>query len=382
MKIALIETHAVPGTWKDSLALARELDALGALVTIFTAACFPAGVATSGGVWRGFPALHAQPNLLRKGARYLVATGRMVREIRRGGFDVVHWQHFNVLPPIEALTASALGSLRPRLVMTVHDVEPWQAVRMQAAWMLRHTFRSAARLIVHHAANREHLRERFGVPGDHIRVVPRGGFQGFETSPLSRAEARGRIGVPGEGRLVLFFGEIREEKNLPGLIRALALVRRRIPDVRLLAAGRPRRVKPAAVAGEIRQVGLVDAADFRPGYVPDELVEAHFAAADVVALPYRRITQSAVLLQAMTSGRPVVATDGGALGPTVRDAGCGLVVPVDDEAALAEGLVRILTDPELAHRLGERGRQAATSRFTWERSARATWDVYEEVLAS
>ncbi|MBD3222375.1 glycosyltransferase, partial [bacterium] len=108
MRIALIETHAVPGMWKYDLGLARALEALGDEVVVYSAACFPEGEETRGGVWRGFPDLRIQPNLLVKGLRYTAATFRMLSELRGGGFDVVHWQHFNVLPPLETYTARAL----------------------------------------------------------------------------------------------------------------------------------------------------------------------------------------------------------------------------------------------------------------------------------
>jgi len=380
MKIALIETHAVPGMWKYDLGLARGLEDLGGEVVVFTAAPFPAGQETRGGVWRGFPDLRHQPNLAVKGLRYAAATARMLAAIRGGGFDIVHWQHFNVLPALETLTARALGPLRRRLVTTVHDIDAWDAVKGGAPWLLRQTYRAAARLIVHHAANRPHLAARFGVPEDRIRVVPHGSYDAFRTHPVDRAAARRLLGVPADARLVLFFGEIRREKNLDGLVRAMAEVRRRVPQARLLAAGKLRHLDPMAIIAEIQRLGLREAVDFRPVYVDDAHVDAHFAAADVVALPYRDITQSGVVLQTMTAGRPVVATDTGALGHTVREAGCGVVVGVGDEAALAGALAELLADPDRAAALGEAGRLAAATTFSWERCARDTWAVYQELV--
>jgi len=379
MNIALIETHAMPGMWKYDLGLARGLEALGGTVTVYSAACFPAGEETRGGVWRGFPDLRAQPNLVVKGWRYAAATARMLIALRRGGYDVVHWQHFNVLPPLETITAQALGPLCRRLVMTVHDIDTWDAVKAGSPALLRRTYGAAARLIVHHQANAPDLARRFGLPLDRIRVVPHGSYDSFRTHPVDRLAARRLLGLPGGAALVLFFGEIRREKNLDGLVRALARVRARVPAAYLLAAGKLRHFDPAVVTAEIDRLGLRDAVDFRPVFVDDAHVDAYFAAADVVALPYRGITQSGVVFQAMTAGRPVVATDTGALGHTVRESGCGLVVPPDDDDALAAALAELLADPERRRALGERGRVAAATTYSWERCARDTWAVYEEV---
>jgi glycosyltransferase involved in cell wall biosynthesis len=63
----------------------------------------------------------------------------------------------------------------------------------------------------------------------------------------------------------------------------------------------------------------------------------------------------------------------------VREAGCGLVVPVDDEPALAAALADLLADPGRARALGEAGREAAATTFSWERCARDTLAVYQEV---
>ncbi len=382
MRIALIETHAVPGMWKYDLGLGRAIEALGDEVVIYSASCFPAGQDTAGGVWRGFPDLRHQPNLAVKGLRYTVATLRMLREVRRGGFDVVHWQHFNVLPPLETFTARALGPLRERLVITVHDIDAWDAVKGGSPGLLRRTFGSAARLVVHHEANRPQLAARSGLPESRIRVVPHGSYDVFRQADLDRGAARKLLGVPQDARLVLFFGEIRAEKNLDGLVRAMARVREQIPDAYLLAAGKIRHVDPAVIVAEIDRLGLRDAVDFRPVYVDDAHVDAHFAAADVVALPYRDITQSGVVFQAMTAGVPVVATDTGALGHTVREAGCGLVVAPGDEPALAGALVELLRDAEWAAELGRRGQVAAATTYSWDTCARLTREVYREVAGS
>jgi glycosyltransferase involved in cell wall biosynthesis len=382
MHVALIETHAMPGMWKYDLGLARALEALGAEVTVYSATCFPEDQETRGGVWRGFPDLRSQPNLPVKGLRYTWATLRMLAQIRRSAPDVVHWQHFNVLPPLETFTARALGPLRRRLVTTVHDIDTWDAVKAGSPALLRRTYRSAARLIVHHEANRPRLARRFHIPAERIRVVPHGSYDVFRTADLDRDAARRLLGVPHDRRLILFFGEIRAEKNLDGLVRALASVRERVPDAYLLAAGKLRHVDPETITREIDRLGLRDAVDFRPVYVDDAHVDAHFAAADVVALPYRDITQSGVVFQAMTAGVPVVATDTGGLGHTVREASCGLVVEPGDEVALAGALGDLLTDPVRAQRLGLNGREAAATTFSWDACARLTWAVYEEVLAS
>lgn len=380
MKTALIETHAMPGMWKYDLGLARALEAQGAQVTIYSAACFPENEETEGGVWREFPDLRIQPNQLVKGLRYTMATMRMLDHIRRQKYDIVHWQHFNVLPPLETFTAKALNTLGCRQVTTVHDIDAWDSVKGHSPGLMRRTYHAAQALIVHHQANRPHLSKSFDIPEDRIHVVPHGSYDVFRTAPVDRAVARRLLGLSADAPLVLFFGEIRREKNLDGLVRAMAKVREQVPGAHLLAAGKLRHIDPDVITHQIDRLNLKDAVDFRPVFVDDAHVDAHFAAADVVALPYSDITQSGVVFQAMTAGRPVVVTDTGAMGHTVREADCGLVVPVGDEDALSLALANLLSDHDLAARYAQNGLDAAATTFSWDRCARDTWAVYEEVL--
>ena len=122
---------------------------------------------------------------------------------------------------------------------------------------------------------------------------------------------------------------------------------------------------------ELRQAGARRSASritsrLLDGYVADEDVAGLFARSDVVALPYRSAMGSAVLGQAAVCRRPVVATRVGPLPAMVGDR--GVLVPPDDPAALADGLVRALRDPPPPPRLDD-GRLGGWSRLRARASA-------------
>jgi glycosyltransferase involved in cell wall biosynthesis len=98
----------------------------------------------------------------------------------------------------------------------------------------------------------------------------------------------------------------------------------------------------------------------------------------VVVLPYRKIESSGVLATALGHGRPVVVTDVGSLGSTVREFGAGVVVEPDDPAALAAACVSLLQDPDALARAYE-GAEAARKALTWEAAAAAHEQLYEEL---
>jgi glycosyltransferase involved in cell wall biosynthesis len=98
-----------------------------------------------------------------------------------------------------------------------------------------------------------------------------------------------------------------------------------------------------------------------------------FAAADVVVIPYDRITTSAVLRHAWSAGRPVIATRVGELERHVVPGETGWLVPPAEVGALASALIDALGDRQRCQRMGERGREYATAAFDWDAIAVAVF---------
>jgi glycosyltransferase involved in cell wall biosynthesis len=115
--------------------------------------------------------------------------------------------------------------------------------------------------------------------------------------------------------------------------------------------------------------------------VPQKKVGTYFAAADVVVLPYLTSSSSAVIPQAYAAGRPVVASQVGALMEMVPDGESGVLVPPGDEQALARTLIELLTDPAKANRLGIAARQLAAT-YCWDRASTETDRLYRSLKIS
>jgi phosphatidylinositol alpha-1,6-mannosyltransferase len=162
-------------------------------------------------------------------------------------------------------------------------------------------------------------------------------------------------------------------KGQDTLIRALPLVRRRIPGAALLlAGGGPYRSTLEALA---RESGVADHVVFT-GSVPWAELPAHYAAGDVFAMPCR--TRRAgldveglgiVYLEASATGLPVIGGDSGGAPDAVREGETGYVVPGHDLEGLAGRLADVLGDPALARRLGAAGRAWVDSEWRWDTQA-------------
>lgn len=166
----------------------------------------------------------------------------------------------------------------------------------------------------------------------------------------------------------LYVGRLKRYKQVDVAIRALALVRARMPEARLVVAGsgddadRLRRVAEEA--------GVAGAVDFL-GYVTEEQKLELYRRSWAVVLPSLKEGWGITNLEAAGCGTPAVAADNSALRESVHDGVTGYLVATGEPAALAQALGRIAGDPALLARLGEGARAFAAS-LSWERTAEHT----------
>jgi glycosyltransferase involved in cell wall biosynthesis len=175
---------------------------------------------------------------------------------------------------------------------------------------------------------------------------------------------RRELKLPDSQPVVLFFGFVRPYKGLDYLVRALPLVRKKLP-VHLVVVGEFW-VPPEAYHRLACDLGVENAITFVNRYIPNEELGLYFDLADVVVLPYVSATQSAAIPLAFGFGKPVITTRVGGLHEVVEDGVTGLIVPPQDEQALADAIIYFYTQglgPHLAANV--RCRQAE-GRFGWD----------------
>ena len=289
--------------------------------------------------------------------------GRMVRSSR---YDVCHLFHLNRFTDGWALRFGR----RVPLISNVHDVMPHDrrgSDRLERR-LLASLYRNAGTLVVAHDRLRRQLAEEFDVPDERIEVIP---------LPIhAPRDATGPVKGP-QSPTVLFFGSLRRNKGIPTLLHSAELLNGN-GDVRFHVAGGG----PPDMEELVRDAGsrhLSISAEI--GFVPLERKDPLFRSACLVVLPYESFTsQSAVLGDAYSYGVPVVVTDVGALGDTVREDRTGWVVPPSDPKALAEAITSALADEPARRLAAEHARRAATAR-SYEVVGQALHDLYRRLAA-
>jgi phosphatidylinositol alpha-1,6-mannosyltransferase len=200
------------------------------------------------------------------------------------------------------------------------------------------------------------------------RLAPGVDTESYSPS-VSGAEVRRALGLR-DRPVVVCVSRLVPRKGQDTLIRAMPLIRRRVPDAALLVVGGG----PYRSTLE-RQAGADQGIVFT-GSVPWERLPAHYAAGDVYAMPCRTRRGGLdveglgiVYLEASAAGLPVVAGDSGGAPDAVREGETGFVVPGRDVAALADRVATLLEDRGLAARMGRAGRAWVEAEWRWDTQA-------------
>lgn len=372
MRVALIDAGAYTPPYDHRLATA--LAERGHEVTLLTAPFRFGEVPEAVGYRREelfFPlssalfrrASRSRARLPLKALEYVPTMWRARRRLARLAPDVVHVQWL-VRPETDLRWLRAVGAERP-VVFTAHDLAGMLTRRREA---LLRVLETVDRVVVHSRRGADELVE-LGVPRTRIARIP---HPVFERAGPARDGGR-------PGQTLLFIGLIRAYKGVDLLLRALPLVARDRPEVRLVVAGDPLDpVEPLRTLAS--DLGVGERVDWRLGFLPDDEVEDVLADASVVVLPYRRrVDASGILALAVGHGLPIVASDVGSLGETVEEFGAGEVVPPEDVEALAAACIRLLADDGRRDD-AVRGAGRAREALTWEAAAQQHEALYAELV--
>ncbi|WP_460166657.1 glycosyltransferase family 4 protein [Thermostilla marina] len=270
-----------------------------------------------------------------------------IRAIRRAEKTGARLLHLSSIPHVTfPLWSRFLRKSQVELVATAHDVRRRHAITYLPYELaqLRRLYRTCRVLFVHSDFQKRDLIDFAGVPEERVVIVPHGPYSyGDPSGP--QEELRRKYDLPADKKVALFFGDIRPDKNLDLLIRALAPHKSK---VFLLVAGRIKGAgaRPLSYYEQVaREADVLDSVRFDIRYIPDAEVPDLFTAADFVTLPYSATfsSQSGVLNIAASYSRPILASGAGTFRETIERFELGIVVEADSVPSLKGGLSKIIT---------------------------------------
>jgi glycosyltransferase involved in cell wall biosynthesis len=194
-------------------------------------------------------------------------------------------------------------------------------------------------------------------------------------SIAGRKEFRDKYGL-GTASVIMHGGRLSFEKRIDGAIKAMPFVLKEVPDAKLVIVGKGPAKK--SLEALVEKMGLQKSVVFT-GYVSDEEFPKAYAAADVLALNSPVETQSLIVLEAFATGVPVVGANAGAIPDAVVPGVNGFLFETDDSEAMAQHLIRILTETSLREKLIS-GAMDTAREHSIERTSEKLLAVYRSVL--
>ena len=276
------------------------------------------------------------------------------------------------------------------IVVTAHNVNAGKR-DSNDSWLNRVTlktqYRLADHIFVHTDKMKNALAAEFGVNQQSLTIIPFGINNSVPDTELTPAHAKQRLGIRSGEKTVLFFGNIGPYKGLDILVAAFQALAARDAGFRLIIAGKLRggcgtyweNIR-RAIDGDASRHRIIRKIE----YIPDHETELYFKAADVLALPYKHVSQSGVLLLGYNFGLPAIAADVGSFREDIIEGKTGFLCRSGDALELATAVERYFNSDLFKNLNNHRMeiKKYANARYSWDLVGEMTRAVYAGLLDS
>lgn len=236
-----------------------------------------------------------------------------------------------------------------KILYTFHDVEPFED--FSGGEELLKTFYSLADgAAVGNEDEFKKLTSRYKFNSEKVEITRHGIYTIFDQKRYDKEKAKKHLGIPSGKKVVLGFGVLRPYKRFEDIIAAIPGVLRENPDAFLyISAGKIIFDNSKELISQAQKLGIIRNSKFIFDIVPSEEIEPIFKAADVVVLPYDKVSQSGILNLALAFKKPVVISNLFAESKEVEDK-MGLVILPQKPDLIAKAVNRLISDSELSER--------------------------------
>lgn len=332
--------------------------------------------------WYGLKSLSHHIPIVR---RFKFLTGQFInpelaiRYANQQNFDILHLANINHLSfPV---WKRRIERTNIKVVATAHDITRQKSI-ISRRWedtQLKNFYQFADALFVHSQYQADELMAYAEIDWEKIHIVPHGTYP-HSIVAESRLVLRRKYSVPNNEIIVLFFGQLRDEKNLEGLLSALALFKK---PLHLIIAGNPGGSHKSVRYYKrlIDTLNLTRNITFIPRYIENREVGELFSLADWVALPYDSTfsSQSGVLNTAVFYRKPVLVSSAPVLRETVKSADIGVAYNGDSPEDILRGIQKINEMIEKDYHFEFDSYQ---DEYSWEKNVSITLQVYNSLLNS
>ena len=361
-----------------SLFLCNELANQGVDISLVITEDRDISITTSFNLFRLMPSKNQSKSKLLKVLIFPIYLLKVLVLIFKEKFTIVHYQFFR-LKSIESLFCIFLKKLNIRIIHTAHEVLLPGENKLEI-FFNKLIYKYSDALLVHSKVNKAAICNSYKVDPKKIFVVPHGSFNFYDkSSEITSEKARVELGISQNKIVLLYFGFIKPYKGLDILLTCFEEWKEN--NLTLI------------IAGDVESNQLKDELLLRLKRVPKNLsiltdlnfiepskIPIYFNAADMVVLPYKKITHSGVLHLAYSFAKPVLATKVGDFEESIDNFKSGLLVNPDDISDLSKALKKITSGELDLKSMGEYAKKINDERYSWENSANGLIEIYKSLV--
>jgi len=312
------------------------------------------------------------------GILYIIGSVRSIIGARYFGATICHYHlfHVNMFVVFDLISSKIMGL---KVVYTVHDVVSNLDKTKSSSKLIDFVLRNADKLITHNEFSKNQMLDLFkGIDKD-VAVIPHGNYLPFIKSEKVENDSREYLHLPKNKKILLFFGMIKRIKGLEILLNSLVKVKEIFPDIVLLIAGKSWEDDFNIYQEIIDREGLNENCIIHNKYIPSEDVAHYFCSCDLSVLPYKRISQSGVLMMAMSYNSAVLTSDLLPFTEIIVDNETGFLFESENVKSLSDKIISILKDDSSVSKVREKGMNLIKTEYNWNRLGALSKEVYQSL---
>ena len=264
-----------------------------------------------------------------------------------------------------------------KTIVTCHDLIPWVYEKNRSAYWRDNIkgLKKSDVIITVSKFSKNEIIKYLNYPSHKIHIIP-DAVDHSVYYPQRNKEILKTLKISNDKKIILYVGSETPRMNVPILIRALAELKKDLPNVKLIKIGEPQILgSRQKILNLIKYLNLQKDVFFK-GYVTDNELPLWYNAADLLVYPCSYAGFGLPPLEAMACGTPVITSNTSSLPEVVGEAGI-MIDPLDIKV-MVKKMYQLLIDDELFNNLSKKGLKRAQY-FNWDDSAKRTLEIYEKI---
>jgi glycosyltransferase involved in cell wall biosynthesis len=283
-------------------------------------------------------------------------------------YDVVHVHAVNKFGSLATIVGRLMGK---STVVTVHRADVLSSedsIHKALRWLAL----KVASCVIPVSESTRALALALGTLGEKVIVVPNAVDERV-FRPRSKKECRMQLALPLDSKIILGVGNLEQRKGFELIVRAIPSILQEVPNAMLIIVGDGPEKKTLV---RLVETGGLQTSVLLAGRIPTSVLSTIYGAADIFVLPSRHEGQPVVLLEAMASALPIVATRVPGNIDTIENNRNGILVSPADMSELTGSIIKILKDETLAACMSKKSHELYRARYTEEDQMRTIAGIY------